>query len=115
MTRQTRTINAEKASLGRVATEAAHFLMGKHKASYVPYKDEGDIVVVENLDKVKFTGNKMSQKLYYRPTQRVGHLKSETLFSLWGRRPKEVLRKAVFGMLPKNKLRPEMIKRLKIK
>ena len=115
MTRKTQTIDAAKISLGRVATQAAKFLMGKHKASYVPYKDEGDIVVIENLDKVKFTGNKMSQKLYYRPTQRVGHLKSETLSSLWERRPTEVLRKAVFGMLPKNKLRTSMIKRLEIK
>ncbi|MBU2575536.1 50S ribosomal protein L13 [Patescibacteria group bacterium] len=115
MDRKIHKIDATKVSLGRIATQVAWLLMGKHKASYVPYKDDGDFVVIENLDKMKFTGNKMEQKKYYRGTTRVGALKSETLRSLWERRPKEVLRKAVMGMLPKNKLRAEMIKRLEIK
>jgi len=115
MDRKIHKIDASGISLGRVATKIAWILMGKQKASYLPYKDEGDFVVIENLDKIKFTGNKMEQKKYYRPTTRVGALKSETLASLWKRRPKEVLRKAVLGMLPKNKLRDDMIKRLEIK
>lgn len=115
MDRKTHKIDATGIALGRIATQIAWILMGKQKASYVPYKDDGDFVIVENLDKLKFTGKKMEQKKYYRPTTRVGHLKSETLASLWERRPKEVLRKAVMGMLPKNKLRPKMIKRLEIR
>jgi len=114
MERKTHTIDAENVSLGRVASEAAKFLIGKHKPNYVPYKDQGDSVLITNYDKVKFTGGKMEKKKYYFPTTRVGALKSETLASLWKRRPNEVLRKAVYGMLPKNSLRKEMIKRLKI-
>ncbi|MAG28669.1 50S ribosomal protein L13 [bacterium] len=109
------TIDAEGISLGRVAAQAAHILMGKDKANYVPYKDQGGSVVVTNFKKVKITGNKLEQKRYYSPTTRVGALKSETLGSLMSRRPNEVLRKAVMGMLPKNSLRREMIKRLTIK
>ena len=117
MDRKTHKIDATKIPLGRLATQIAWLLMGKQKPSYVPYKDEGDFVIIENLDKIKFSARakKMEQKKYYRPTTRVGALKSETLGSLWERRPKEVLRKAVMGMLPKNKLRPKMIKRLEIK
>jgi large subunit ribosomal protein L13 len=114
MERKTHTIDAEKVSLGRVASEVAKLLIGKHKPDYVPYKDQGDNVVVINYSKIKFTGGKMEKKKYYRPTTRVGALKSETLESLWKRRPNEVLRLAVNGMLPKNSLRKEMIKRLKI-
>jgi large subunit ribosomal protein L13 len=115
MERNTHTIDAKGISLGRVATQVAHLLMGKHKPSYVAYRDLGDRVIVSNLKLIKFTGNKLEQKKYYRPTTRVGALKSETLASLWKRRPQEVMRKAVMGMLPKNSLRKEMIKRLTIK
>jgi large subunit ribosomal protein L13 len=113
--RETQTIDATNTSLGRVATRAAQFLMGKHKPSYVPYKDQGDAVIIEHTSKLKFTGDKLAQKKYARPTTRVGALKTETLGSLWERRPKEVIRKAVYGMLPKNSLRAHMIKRLVIK
>ncbi|OIO48334.1 MAG: 50S ribosomal protein L13 [Parcubacteria group bacterium CG_4_9_14_0_2_um_filter_41_8] len=115
MDRKTHKLDAANISLGRLATKAAFLLMGKHKPSYVPYKDDGDFVIIENFEKIKFTGNKMDQKMYYRPTTRPGKLKSETLGSLFERRPKEVLRKAVLGMLPKNKLRAKMIKRLEVK
>jgi len=117
MQRETHTIDATEIPLGRLASKIAWLLMGKQKASYVPYKDDGSIVIIENLDKIKFTARnkKMEQKKYYRGTKRVGALKSETLRSLWERRPKEVLRRAVMGMLPKNKLRTQMIKRLEIK
>lgn len=114
MNRATHTIDASGVPLGRVATQVARFLMGKHRASYVPYKDEGDVVVVKNFRKVTFTGAKMDQKRYWRPTTRPGSLTSETLRQLWQRRPEEVLRKAVYGMLPKNTLRKQMIKRLSI-
>ncbi|MBI1961580.1 MAG: 50S ribosomal protein L13 [Parcubacteria group bacterium] len=114
MQRNTHTIDASGVTLGRVATQAARFLMGKHKASYVPYQDEGDLVVIVNYGSVKFTGSKMEQKRYFRPTTRPGSLRSETLWQLWQRRPNEVLRKAVYGMLPKNTLRKQMIKRLSI-
>lgn len=115
MQRATHTIDASGVSLGRVATQAAVLLMGKHKASYVPYQDQGDAVVVTNYRTMKFTGSKMEQKRYFRPTTRPGSLKSESLRELWNRRPEAVLRKAVYGMLPKNTLRKGMIKRLVIK
>lgn len=112
--REIHKIDAEKIPLGRIATQVAKLLMGKHKPSYTPSVDMGDFVIVENFSKVKFTGNKMTQKLYYTPTKRPGKLKSETLSHLWARRPEETLRRAVMGMLPKNSLRKSMIKRLSI-
>jgi large subunit ribosomal protein L13 len=107
-------IDADGVSLGRVATQAALILMGKNKASYVPNLDLGDFVEVKGYKNIKITGDKMNQKLYWRPTSRVGKLSSESLSSLIKRRPNEVLRRAVYGMLPKNSLRKEMIKRLSI-
>lgn len=115
MQRETHIINASGVSLGRIAAQSAVLLMGKNKASYVPYKDEGDLVVVTNYTKMKITGDKMVQKRYYRPTTRPGSLRSETMRELMARRPQEVLKRAVYGMLPKNTLRKEMIKRLTIK
>jgi len=115
MQRTTHTIDASGIPLGRVASQIARLLMGKNKASYVPYKDEGDTVVVENYAKMKITGDKMDQKLYFRPTRRPGSLKSESLRQLLNRRPEEVLKRAVYGMLPKNSLRKSMIKRLLIR
>jgi len=113
-TRTTVKISAKGVALGRVASEAAKVLMGKHKPSYVPHKDEGDFVEVSDLADTKFTGTKMDNKLFYRHTTRVGALRSDTLKVLWEKNPNEVLRKAVLGMLPKNSLRREMIKRLKV-
>jgi len=112
--RETHKIDANKIPLGRVATKVAAILMGKTKPSYKPYKDEGDFVVVENFDKIVFTGNKLKQKMYYKPTNRPGKLKSESLGHLLKRRNIEVLRRAVWGMLPKNTLRKSMIKRLTV-
>lgn len=107
-------INAKGVSLGRVATQAANFLQGKHKVDFVNRADRGEAVKITNYSQIIFTGNKLKQKFYYRPTTRPGKLKSENLESLWKRRPKEVLRQAIWGMLPKNSLRKEMIKRLLI-
>lgn len=106
------TIDAAGTPLGRVAAQAAKFLMGKHKASFVRHQDMGDEVQIINWRQVKFTGAKLKSKLYFRPTKRPGALKSETLSHLWQRRPQEVLRKAIWGMLPKNSLRKKMIQRL---
>ena len=114
MQRNVHAIDAEGKSLGRLAAEAAIFLMGKHKTDYHPRTDSGDFVAVKNFLRVKFTGNKMEQKLYYRPTRQPGRLRSDKLQDLWARNPKEVLRKAIWGMLPKNSLRSAMIKRLSI-
>jgi len=115
MERKHHTIEAAGVSLGRVASETAKLLMGKHKPDFETYKDVGDFVEVTGFEKIRITGNKLDQKMYYRPTERPGHLKSETMKTLLARRPHEVLRKAVYGMLPKNTLRKSMIKRLTIK
>ena len=109
------TIDAENKSLGRLAVEVAVSLRGKNKANFVPYKDVGDTVIVKNIDKMKYTGNKLENKNYFRFTGYLGNLKQATLKEfLIKKGPKEVLRKAVMGMLTKNTLRPKQIKRLKI-
>jgi len=108
------TVDAENKSLGRLAVEVAVLLRGKNKPDFVPYKDVGDTVVVKNIDKIKFTGNKLENKNYFRFTGYLGNLKTATLKEfLIKKGPKEILRKAVMGMLTKNKLRARQIKRLK--
>jgi len=114
MRRQTHIIDASGKVLGRLASEIAILLRGKHKPNFVPYKDMGDFVVVKNVEKLKFTGKKLEQKKYYRHSGYIGGLKEIPLQRLFQTRPEEVLRKAVWGMLPKNKLRKKQIKRLKI-
>lgn len=111
--RTAHTIDATNKSLGRLATEIAVLLMGKNKATFERHIDGGDSVNVVNFDAVKITGNKREQKTYYRHSGYPGGLKEEKLESLLERNPGEVLKRAVYGMLPKNKLRPLMIKRLK--
>ncbi|MFA6190186.1 MAG: 50S ribosomal protein L13 [Candidatus Staskawiczbacteria bacterium] len=107
-------IDAENKALGRLAVEVAVALRGKNKPSFVPYKDVGDTVLVKNIDKMKFTGNKLENKNYFHFTGYLGNLKKATLKEfLIKRGPKEVLRKAVMGMLTKNKLRAQQIKRLR--
>ena len=108
------TLDAEGKSLGRFAVEVAVALRGKNKANFVPYKDMGDTVSVKNIDKMKFTGNKLENKNYFHFTGYLGNLKKATLKEkLIKKGPKEVLRTAVMGMLTKNTLRPKQIKRLK--
>lgn len=114
MKRETHTIDAANKVLGRLATEIAILLRGKHKPDFVPYKDMGDFIVVKNIEKIKITGKKMEQKKYFHHSGYLGGLKEIPLKKLFEREPGEVLKKAVFGMLPKNKLRAEQIKRLKI-
>jgi large subunit ribosomal protein L13 len=115
MERKTHKIDAEGLVLGRLATRISVLLRGKNKPGYSPHKDIGDSVIVENVDKIKVTGKKKEQKKYYRHTGYMGGLKEEVYQKLEKRKPGEILRKAVYGMLPKNKLRPLMIKRLKTK
>ena len=108
------TIDAENKPLGRLAVEVAVALRGKNKPNFVPYMDVGDTVVVKNIDKMKFTGDKLEQKNYFRFTGYLGNMKQASLKEyLIKRGPKEVLRTAVMGMLTKNTLRPKQIKRLR--
>lgn len=107
-------IDAANKSFGRVASQAAIILRGKHKPEFVPYLDQGDFVKIKNIEKIRITGRKLEQKIYYRHSGYLGNLKQETLTDLNKRKPGEFLRLAVYGMLPKNKLRDKMIKRLSI-
>jgi len=114
MERKTHTIDATDKVLGRLASQIAILLRGKHKPNFVPYLDMGDFVIVKNIKKLKVTGKKMEQKIYFRHSEYLGGAKETPLKILFKENPAEVLRKAVFGMLPKNKLRGKTIKRLKI-
>ena len=107
-------VDAEGKTLGRLATQIAEQLRGKTKPVYTPHVDTGDFVVVVNAEKVRVTGNKLDQKLYYRHSGYPGGLRSRTLRAQLERRPTEVLRKAVKGMLPRNKLANAQIGKLKI-
>jgi len=107
-------VDAEGETLGRLATRIADTLRGKSKPSYTPHVDTGDFVVVVNADKVAVTGKKLEQKQYYRHSGYPGGLRSRTLAEELERRPTEVLRKAVRGMLPRNRLARTQISKLKI-
>ena len=100
--------------LGRVATEIARILRGKHKPIYSPSVDTGDFVIVVNAEKVKLTGNKLADKHYYHHTGYPGGIRSITAEKLLEKKPEEIIKKAVKGMLPKNKLGRQLIKKLKI-
>ena len=113
MERQTHTIDAADKILGRLATEIAVLLRGKHKPDFWPNQDGGDFVVIKNVGQIKVTGKKMEQKKYYRHSGYPGALKVISFKKIFETRPQEVLRKTVFGMLPTNKLRAIQIKRLK--
>lgn len=112
--RKTHTIDATGKVLGRLATEIVILLRGKHRPDFVPYKDMGDIVIVKNIDKIRLTGKKFEKKKYFRHTGYLGGLKEIPLKKIFQKDPAKILKKAVFGMLPKNKLRAIQIKRLKI-
>ena len=107
-------IDVEGKVLGRVATDISKLLIGKHKATYTPNINVGDNVVVINAEKIAVTGKKLKNKKYHRYTGYPGGIKTETLEHLLERKPTEVIRKAVFGMLPKNKLRKKRIANLHI-
>ena len=107
-------VDADGQTLGRLATRIADVLRGKDKPQYTPHVDTGDFVVVVNAEKIAVTGNKLDQKMYYRHSGYPGGLKSRTLREQLDRRPTEVIRKAVKGMLPKNKLAARQITKLKV-
>ncbi|MBI2042302.1 MAG: 50S ribosomal protein L13 [Candidatus Nealsonbacteria bacterium] len=113
MERQTHKIDASDKVLGRLASEVAVLLRGKGKPAFVPHKDVGDFVVIQNIDKLRVTGKKMEQKKYYRHSGYPGGLKSVTMGKIFERDPRELLKKTVSGMMPHNKLKKEQIKRLK--
>jgi large subunit ribosomal protein L13 len=107
-------IDAEGRTLGRLATQIADALRGKHKPEYTPHCDTGDFVVVVNAAKIRVTGNKLSDKVYYRHSGYPGGLRSRTLDEMLERRPEEVIRRAVKGMLPRNRLARQQLRKLKV-
>lgn len=112
--REWHVIDASDKVLGRLATEVARLLMGKHKPMFSRHLDTGDFVVVVNADKIHVTGNKAKQKLYYRHSGYPGGLKSISLEEMLKTRPTRVIEHAVKGMLPKNRLGNSMIKKLRV-
>jgi large subunit ribosomal protein L13 len=107
-------INAEGVVLGRLASRIANILRGKTKANYTPFFDTGDFVIVINIDKVKLTGNKEDQKMYYRHSGYMGGLKETSYKHMMAKHPDRILTHAVKGMLPKNKLNRKILKKLKV-
>jgi large subunit ribosomal protein L13 len=107
-------VDAEGKTLGRLATHIADTLRGKGKPQYTPHVDTGDFVVVVNAEKIAVTGNKLDDKMYYRHSGYPGGLKERPLREQLERRPEEVLRKAVKGMLPRNRLARQQLTKLKI-
>ena len=107
-------VDAEDKVLGRLAVKIATILSGKNKAQYSPNADLGDFVVVVNAEKVKVTGNKISQKNYYHHTGYPGGLKTKSFEKMQEDSPEKIIEKAVKGMLPKNKLANQIIKKLKV-
>lgn len=107
-------INADGKVLGRLATEVADLLRGKKKPTFVDFLDSGDFVVVINAAKIQVTGKKLEQKKYYSHTGYPGGIKEKNLKELMEQKPEDVIRKAVWGMLPKNKLNRAIHKKLKV-
>ena len=107
-------VDATDMTLGRLASEVAQILRGKNKPTYTPHIDTGDFVVIVNAEKIKITGAKATDKVYYRHTGYVGHLKSETFTEAMEKHPTSVIEHAVRGMLPKGTLGTQMYKKLKV-
>jgi large subunit ribosomal protein L13 len=107
-------IDAKDQNLGRLATQIAQLLRGKHKPIFAPHMDVGDFVIVINCEKIRVTGKKLDEKIYYRHSQYPGGLKARTLREQLNKFPDRVIQLAVKGMLPKNKLGRKTIKKLKI-
>lgn len=107
-------VDAQDKILGRLASVIAQRLRGKHKPEFAPHMDAGDFVVVVNAEKVKVTGRKLDQKMYYRHSGWIGGLKETVLKDMMAKKPDQVLIKAVKGMLPKNRLGRQMLKKLKV-
>ena len=107
-------VDAEGATLGRLASEIAKVLRGKNKPEYTPHIDTGDYVIVVNAEKVKVTGKKLQQKIYYNHSDYVGGMKETTLTELLAKKPEKVIELAVKGMLPKGPMGRDMIKKLHV-
>jgi len=107
-------VDADGKTLGRLSTELARRLRGKHKAEYTPHVDTGDYIIVINAEKVRVTGNKEQDKIYYRHTGYIGNMKSVSLGKLRQTHPERIIETAVKGMLPKNPLGRAMFKKLKV-
>ncbi|MCP4669173.1 MAG: 50S ribosomal protein L13 [Deltaproteobacteria bacterium] len=107
-------VDAGNKVVGRLASQIAHRLRGKHKPIFTPHADTGDFIVVINADKVTFTGRKWDKKIYYRHSGYIGGLKQRTAKELLEKKPEDILRFAVKGMLPKNSLGRRQLKKLKI-
>ena len=107
-------VDATGKTLGRLATQIADVLRGKRKPEYTPHCDVGDFVIVVNAEKISVTGNKREQKIYYRHSGYPGGLKSRTLDEMLERRPEVVIRLAVKGMLPRNRLARQQLRKLKV-
>ncbi|MBL4743076.1 MAG: 50S ribosomal protein L13 [Cycloclasticus sp.] len=107
-------VDAEGKALGRLATKIAHRLRGKHKPEFTPHVDTGDYIVVVNAEKIRVTGNKEKDKIYYHHTGFVGNLKSISLGKLRETHPDRIIKTAVKGMLPRNTLGRNMFKKLKV-
>ena len=107
-------VDAEGQTLGRLATRIADALRGKRKPEYTPHVDTGDFIVVVNAEKIRVTGDKLAQKRYWRHSGYPGGIKSQTLGDLLERRPEEVIRRAVKGMLPRNRLARAQLRKLKV-
>jgi large subunit ribosomal protein L13 len=107
-------IDADGQVLGRLATQIATILRGKHKPTYSPHLNGGDFVIVVNAAKVAVTGNRLDQKIYYRHSQYPGGLKQETLREALKKHPERVIERAVKGMIPHNRLGAQMLQRLKV-
>ena len=107
-------VDATGQTLGRLASQVASLLMGKHKPTYSPHLDMGDFVVMVNAEKVRVTGKKLTDKVYYRHSGYMGGLKETTLRDLLARRPGRVIELAVRGMLPRNRLARTLLKHLKV-
>ena len=107
-------VDASEKTLGRLSTEIARRLRGKHKPEYTPHVDTGDYIVVVNAEKIRVTGNKLQDKMYHHHTGYIGNLKSISLEKLLAKAPERVIEQAVKGMMPKNSLGREMLRKLKV-
>jgi len=107
-------VDADTKVLGRLATEIAHRLRGKHKPTFCNFQDNGDFIVVVNAEKIHLTGKKWDDKKYYRHTGYMGGIKEQTAREVLTKKPEELIRMAVKGMLPRNKLGRQQLKKLKV-
>ena len=107
-------IDAKDQILGRLATNVADYLRGKHKVHFTPHVDCGDYIVIINADKIKTTGAKLADKKYYSHSGYVGGIKEISLGKLMEKKPTKALEKAIFGMIPRNRLKKDILKKLKI-